>query len=652
MHLFKLYLYLAMKNLYKTLAFSFLLFACGSDDSGPDETNDAEVVVQFALASSFDTENIGGNLPTLFLSGNVVNPSTVTVSLVSNGSATDGGVDFDFSGPVVVTIPVGSYDGTANSAIAVSGISIVDDLEEEEIETIEFALGNPTGDAVLGNRSTTVYSIIDNDGLTVSFIRSIASSTESQASDLPKIAVIGTVSDPVTVTVTDQAAGTATLGDDYTFSSPIEIEIPAGVYDGTEATAISIPGLDIIDDDLVEETEFFELDLTATEQELIGVAETRYEIEGLVPCEGGSAGTYPCNGYDLLGMVGLSDFNSGGGNDIWGWVDSSNGKEYALVGLVDGTAFVDVSGDEPIYLGKLPTATTSSTWRDVKIYQDFAFIVSEADNHGMQVFDLTRLRNVVSPPTTFSENTRYTGFGNAHNIVINEQQGFAYPVGTARNDSFNGGVHFIDISNPLSPSLAGGYGVDGYTHDAQVVTYSGPDGDYSGREIFIGANESQIAIVDITNKSNPSGISTLTYGNLGYTHQGWFTEDQRYYILGDELDEVDFGFNSRTLVFDVTDLDNPVLHTTYLGPTTAIDHNGYVLGNEYYLANYTAGVRVIDISDIDNRTMTEIGFFDTFPGNNSPSFDGVWSVYPYLPSGKILVNDSNSGLFIIRKSNP
>ena len=173
----------------------------------------------------------------------------------------------------------------------------------------------------------------------------------------------------------------------------------------------------------------------------------------------------------------------------------------------------------------------------------------------------------------------------------------------------------------------------------------------TGREIFIGANENQVAIIDVTDKQSPSNISSLQYSNLGYTHQGWFTEDQRYFILGDELDEISFGFNSRTLVFDMTDLDAPVLHTTYLGTTPAIDHNGYVKGDEFFLANYTAGVRVLDISGIDGATISEAGFFDTYPLNNNAGFDGVWSIYPFLPSGKIIVSDINSGLFIIQKSN-
>jgi choice-of-anchor B domain-containing protein len=375
-------------------------------------------------------------------------------------------------------------------------------------------------------------------------------------------------------------------------------------------------------------------------------------ITGLTPCENGMAGVYPCDGFDLLARLSLSQMSAGSGNDIWGWTDTSSGKEYALVGLDNGTAFVDITDTENlIYLGKLPSETSSSPWRDIKVYQDHAFIGAEASNHGMQVFDLTNLRNVANPPVTFDPDVVYNGFGNSHNIVINENTGFAYPVGTNRNDAFNGGVHFIDISDPKNPTAAGGYGDSGYTHDAQVVSYNGPDADYAGREILIGANEAFIVIVDVTDKANPTRISQLQYPNLRYTHQGWFTVDQRYFILGDELDEVNIGFNSRTLVFDFSDLDNPVLHSTYSGPTPAIDHNGYVVGDRYYLANYTAGIRVLDLSNIASGTLEEVGFFDTYTANNTASFEGVWSLYPYFSSGKIIVNDIDSGLFIVEATN-
>ncbi|NER09843.1 choice-of-anchor B domain-containing protein [Muriicola jejuensis] len=371
-----------------------------------------------------------------------------------------------------------------------------------------------------------------------------------------------------------------------------------------------------------------------------------------IPCENGFAGAYPCQGYDLLGRLSLSSLGATAGNDIWGWTDTASSREFALIGLNNGTAFVEITDTENlVYLGKLLTATTSSAWRDIKVYGDYAFIGSEAAGHGMQVFDLRKLLSVSNTPATFSADTRYTGFGNSHNLVINEETGYAYAVGTDRGDLYNGGAHFIDIQDPMNPTAAGGYGDNGYSHDAQVVLYQGPDPDYTGREIFIGANENAVVVVDVTDKQNPAGISTIQYSNIGYTHQGWFTEDQRYFILGDELDEINFGFNSRTLVFDLLDLDAPVLLTTYTGTTSAIDHNGYVKGNTYYLANYTAGVRMLDITNLPGGTITETGYFDSFPSGNSASFNGVWSVYPYFQSGKIILNDINSGFFVIAPSN-
>ena len=315
-----------------------------------------------------------------------------------------------------------------------------------------------------------------------------------------------------------------------------------------------------------------------------------------------------------------------------------------------GTSFIDITdGINPIVLGHLPTNTVNSIWRDVKTYGTFAFIVSEASNHGMQVFDLTKLRDIdiTNAPVAFSADAVYNGFGRAHNIVINEDNAYAYAVGTT---TFSGGPHFVDISDPLNPIAAGGYANDAYSHDAQVITYNGPDTDYIGQEILIGSNENEVVIVDITDKTNPTRISTIDYANIGYTHQGWFTEDFRYFILGDELDERNFGINTRNIIFDFSDLDNPIFHMDYYGPTAAIDHNGYVKEELLYLSNYTAGVRMIDLANIASGSISEMGFFDTYPENNATSFNGVWNVYPFFPSGNIIVSDIDNGFFVIRKS--
>ncbi|WP_299834980.1 choice-of-anchor B family protein [uncultured Tenacibaculum sp.] len=373
------------------------------------------------------------------------------------------------------------------------------------------------------------------------------------------------------------------------------------------------------------------------------------------PCTGGFAGSYPCNDYDLMANLSiqtLSGSSIADGSDVWGWTDPSNGKEYAIAAMSNSTAFVDISDPvNPIFLGRLNSNAGSNAWRDVKVYNNYAFIVADnVGGHGVQVFDLTKLRNITSPPTNLSADTVYTGVGSCHNIVINEDEAVAYLVGCRSTNG--GGPIFLDISNPMSPTLLGDYRGSGYSHDAQVVTYNGPDTQHQGKEIYIGSNENEIVILDVTNKTAVIELATIDYPQIGYTHQGWFTDDQRYFILGDETDERDLGLNTRTLVFDFSDLDNPRLSSTFTGLTRAIDHNGYVKGNEYFMANYTAGMRVLDITNIAASTnpMTEVAFFDTFPSNDNTGFDGAWSVYPYFPSGNIIINDINRGLFIVRRS--
>jgi choice-of-anchor B domain-containing protein len=379
---------------------------------------------------------------------------------------------------------------------------------------------------------------------------------------------------------------------------------------------------------------------------------------GQTPCVNGTAGGYSCNGYDLQSRVTLNVLSGGqnvSGNDCWGWTDPTSGKEYAIMGYSEGTGFVDISDPvNPIYLGRIPTETWGSVWRDIKVYQNHAFIVADnVGDHGMQVFDLTRLRTVTSPQV-FTPDHVYHGVPSCHNIVINESQPYAYLVGCS---NYGGGPTILDISNPLAPVELGGHEANGYTHDAQVVTYSGPDPDYQGKQILIASNgnfgsNNFVVFLDVTDGANPTFISNITYNVPGYTHQGWLSEDQRYFILGDEIDEMDSGNNTRTIIFNVQDLDNPQVVSEYYGPTPAIDHNGYVRDNKFYLANYTAGMRVVDISTVGSstNTMTEIGHFDSYSNNNLADFDGAWSVYPYFASKNILISDMSGGLFIVKES--
>lgn len=376
-------------------------------------------------------------------------------------------------------------------------------------------------------------------------------------------------------------------------------------------------------------------------------------IEGKSYCENGFAGIYPCNGYDLLSRIPLEYFESVEGNDSWGWTDSFDGKEYALMGLDDGTAFVDISDPEvPLYLGKLPSATVNSSWRDIKVYEDYAFIVSEAPGHGLQVFDLSKLRSVKTQQT-FDSDLNLNAFGNAHNIAINKESGFAYVLGSKL---FDGGPAFIDINSPLNPSIVGGYSFSSYTHDAQVVKYDGPDTGFKEKEILFGSNSiggenNQLIILDVTDKKKPELISSIEYSNAGYTHQGWISDDHKYFFLGDELDELKIGHRTKTRVFDIQNLENPIIHNTYYGQTASIDHNLYVKGSKIYMANYTSGMRVVDFNNISDNDFREEGYFDTYPSDNSTNFFGAWNVYPFFSTGVILISDINYGLFIVKSSN-
>ena len=384
---------------------------------------------------------------------------------------------------------------------------------------------------------------------------------------------------------------------------------------------------------------------------------------GETRCAEGTASAFACQEVDLVAFLPTSALGAKRGimvNDIWGWTDAQTGREFALVGRMDGTAFVDLTDPaNPRYLGELPLhqGANPNLWRDIKVYRDHAFIVADgAGPHGMQVFDLTQLRDVRMPPVTFTETAHYDGIASAHNIVINEESGFAYPVGASGGgETCGGALHMIDVRNPKSPTFAGCYADPatgsagtGYTHDAQCVTYRGPDEAYRGRELCFNASETAVGIADVTDKAAPKPISVAAYPNVGYTHQGWLSDDHRHFYVNDELDEIAGTVpRTRTLVWDVTDLDDPVLLTEFFGTTSASDHNLYVRGRYMYQSNYVSGLRIIDVADPANPV--EVGYFDTVPyGENVPGFAGTWSNYPYFKSGAIVVTSMREGLFVLR----
>jgi choice-of-anchor B domain-containing protein len=400
---------------------------------------------------------------------------------------------------------------------------------------------------------------------------------------------------------------------------------------------------------------------------LEGAAEEFDAVTGEeVRCNNNEADAWECSNVDLVSFIPISQLTGDGStnintNDNWGWEDPETGQKWAIVGLQDRASFVDITdalNPRVAAVLPMPEGAQRSSWRDMKTFADHVFIVSDnAAQHGMQVFDLTRLRDYSSGDPVFVEaDARYAEFGSAHNIVINTDIGHAYAVGVGGSgQTCGGGLHIIDINTPLEPTFAGcfsdpqtGRSGTGYTHDAQCTTYNGPDADWQGRALCFGANETAISIADVTDPANTIKISNATYPSPGYTHQGWLSDDQQWFFVNDELDETSgLVERTRTLVWDVSDLDDPQLVTEHFGTQESSDHNLYVQGNLMFQSNYVSGLRILDISDPANPV--EVAYFDTVPyGDNSPGFSGSWSNYPYYGDGTVLVTSGAEGMFILR----
>lgn len=381
-------------------------------------------------------------------------------------------------------------------------------------------------------------------------------------------------------------------------------------------------------------------DLRKLEDQIGPVFGEIWRLGDPVPRDGG----FDSSGMTCLSRVPLNNFtglNNTGGQDCWGYV-SPSGREYAIMALVGGFGFVEITDPtNPVVIDTIPGATSS--WHDVKVVGEYAYGVSEG-GLGIQVMDL---RQIDSGNVTLVRNWTSGGYSTTHNIVTNEDTGSLWLAGA---NIGNGGLINIDLSNPQLPSFNGGW-TQMYVHDAQVATMqSGP---FAGRELAfcasgfnIGEIDTGLRIVDVTNPNNPQVLSTLFYPQAGYSHQVWLTEDQKYLYLNDELDEGNIVSTTTTRIINVEDPANPFLVDTFTTGLAAIDHNLYVHEGLIYQANYRSGLRVFDALDPENPV--EIAFFDTFPGSDAPSFNGAWSNYPFFPSGTIIVSDIERGLFMLR----
>ncbi len=339
----------------------------------------------------------------------------------------------------------------------------------------------------------------------------------------------------------------------------------------------------------------------------------------------------------LLSWVSGTELFQANGNDCWGYV-SPSGREYALIGLSNGTGVVEVTSPSfPQVVAHIPGP--GSLWRDIKTYQHYAYAVSEGGD-GIQVIDLSGVDNgTVNLVNTVTSG----GTTKSHNVAIDEVSGYLYRCGGSGE-----GLRIYSLSNPQNPNYVGQWS-SRYVHDAQVVTYT--SGTYAGRQIaFIcggygnGSGQTRFEILDVTNKSNIYTRDTVFYSNAAYAHQAWISPDRQYAYLNDEMDE-NGSLPTTTYVMDISNLDNASEAGSFTNGNQAIGHNLYTLGNRIYEANYRSGLRVFDASDPINAT--EIASFDTWPLDDNDRFNGAWSCYPYLPSGIVLVSDIEKGLFVI-----
>ncbi|KAJ7912360.1 hypothetical protein B0H13DRAFT_2251010 [Mycena leptocephala] len=336
------------------------------------------------------------------------------------------------------------------------------------------------------------------------------------------------------------------------------------------------------------------------------------------------------------------------GNDIWGWAHTSNGvtREFGLIGQMDGTAAI-------AYLGRLPTQTDNSIWRDIKVIGTHAYIGSEALGHGIQVFDLLKSPKEFSIDKDLTSHYDGLPVGSSHNVVSHADKNLIVAVGANPRLVCAVQVSFLLMADPANPKTVGCAGEDGYVHDAQCLTYYGPDAAYNGSDVCYSFNEDTFTIYNITDPSSPS-VSRPHSTTACYSHQGWVIDekDQSYLLMNDELDEMfQRGWatdqKTTTFIWDIKDLSRPVLTGHYKSPAVAIDHNLYVVNGLVYESNYKSGLRIVDVSSVAEDPTGAVHPEDDAIGGEA-SFGGVWSTYPYFESGYILVNTLERGLFVVK----
>jgi choice-of-anchor B domain-containing protein len=386
-------------------------------------------------------------------------------------------------------------------------------------------------------------------------------------------------------------------------------------------------------------------------------------------CASGFAGTFPCHNIDYLAQVQLTDIPGAptSASNLWGFVDLDDNREYAVLGHRTGTAVIDVTiPGSPVVVGNIPG--NQSSWREVKVYQvldagsgmhrAYAYISTEAPGGGLQIIDLSNLPTSISLANTLTEfSTSHTLYISnvdyASNAALPGQQAFLYVAGS---NVAGGAFRIYDLVDPVHPALVTPSPTGaGYMHDStsMLITDNRTTqcaNAHNPCEVLVDFNETSVDLWDVTEKNSPVRLSTTTYPTATYVHSGWPSADGRFIIVHDELDELRRGLNTQIYTLDIGDLRAPNLVTSYIGGTTTTDHNGYTIGDRYYVSHYKRGLVIFDSTN--PAALKEIGSFDTYlsPSANSAGTDGAWGVYPFLPSGTVLISDIENGLFLLKRN--
>jgi choice-of-anchor B domain-containing protein len=300
---------------------------------------------------------------------------------------------------------------------------------------------------------------------------------------------------------------------------------------------------------------------------------------------------------------------------IWGYVDSASGDEYALICCRnEGVAIIDVNVTPPVEVGFMPSLTPERDAKEVQVYRHYAIIVKENEN--MQVFDLSDVTNPVQVAQIVPDNNgSHTCLIDGHYLYVAGNHGV-------------GGLEIFDISNPASPVELGGY-QPYYYHDFAIRNDT----------LYAFAIYGQgIDAIDVSNKNAPALITTFNYPGSG-THNGIITADGRYMFVGDEIGTS----GNHTRVFDISDIDNVSIVANIIVDPLSVAHNCYLRGDLLFIGHYTEGCRVFEVSD--PLSPVEVAFYDTWlPATYG--YDGMWTAYPLLPSGKIIASDRTTGLWV------